>query len=151
MVVAGQINWLVEGDPAWPVRENIEPQGRHAEDSRREADGGRKLAHPKTKNPGVSDGGVVERPERHLLLLGGSQLLREASLDAVRFVAMDDARLGGLVSGGSHGGRAGGSRACDEALDEALEAGANDLIASGASNGLADALLVSFDVGHVCQ
>ena len=109
------------------------------------------MAHPKTKNPGVSDGGVVERPERHLLLLGRSQLLGEASLDAVRLIAMDHARLGSLVGGRSHGGRVGGSGASDEALDEALEAGADDLIASGARSGLTDALLVSFDVGHVCQ
>ena len=32
-----------------------------------------------------------------------------------------------------------------------LEAGADDFIAGGASSGLTDALLVSFDVGHVCQ
>ena len=97
--------------------------------------------------------GVVEviGRKRIVWLLGGGELLREASLDAVRLVAMDDARLGGLVGGGGHGGRVGGGGAGDEALHEALEAGADDLVAGGASSGLADALLVSFDVGHVCQ
>ena len=54
-----------------------------------------------------------------------------------------------IVGGGGHGGRVGGGGAGDEALHEGLEAGADRLVVLGATRGLADALLVSFDVGHV--
>ena len=64
---------------------------------------------------------------------------------------MDHAGLRGLVGGGSDLGGGSSDVVTGQALDEGLEAGADDLVVLSATVGLADALLVSFDVGHVSQ